>query len=89
MREPNLLESMLMVAAILVVAYGAAVLILSLEKCATPRASAGISSSPGRDGPAVAALSHPLTCDATIAQRSAGKWDGPRCYMTKATKEVR
>lgn len=32
-------------------------------------------------------LQHPLPCDATIAQRSAGKWDGPRCYVSKATRE--
>lgn len=31
-------------------------------------------------------LSHPLPCDATVSQRSAGRWTEPRCYMTKATR---
>lgn len=31
-------------------------------------------------------LQNPLHCDATVSQRSAGKWEGPRCYMTKATR---
>lgn len=33
-------------------------------------------------------LSHPLPCTVTVAQRTSGPWEGPRCYVAKSTKEA-
>lgn len=68
-RDPSFLESVLILAAMVAVAYGAAVLILSLEKHAAPQVRSGThSSSPDPAQPAVAALSMPLQYDAVVCQ---------------------
>lgn len=86
-KEPGFLQQALLFAALLVVAYGAAVLILSLEKIAAPQAPAVTGKGPSSPSQPAALFSFPVDYSASVTQYGDGiKMPRTRFYIASSKK---
>lgn len=94
-QEPTLAEQAVLLVAVLVVVYGFAALVLSLERPNAPQAPAvtGNGSQPHPSSPSqpAALLSHPIGYDATIRQclPSGRKCTPTRYYVYESKRHAR